>query len=302
MTTLVPACWQAVRPQTPQQRFLYWAGWLLVASGLPHLLLATVDGSWAGPVSWRKPAIFGLSFGLTLLSAAWVQRGLPERRWGWIPVGLLGGGSVFEVALITMQAWRGVPSHFNPGPGFDVIVWGLMAQTVFAVVLALIVQLVRVAVQFRGSAAARAGAAAGLLVTLAAGKIGADLAALGEQVVTATGGVPHEVVIGTEGSGRLAHAVGLHGFQVLAALAILLELGTLTARGRLGTMLLGIAGYGALFAGVSVTAYAGRPWTEPGLPIGALSVAGVVVLLVAGGVTVRALRTATRQEHASVVG
>jgi hypothetical protein len=49
---------------TSYQRFLYGVGALLVASGLFHLTVFLVDGGpWAGPISWRKPATFGLSFG-----------------------------------------------------------------------------------------------------------------------------------------------------------------------------------------------------------------------------------------------
>jgi hypothetical protein len=49
---------------TSYQRFLYGVGVFLVASGLFHLTVFLVDGGpWAGPISWRKPATFGLSFG-----------------------------------------------------------------------------------------------------------------------------------------------------------------------------------------------------------------------------------------------
>jgi hypothetical protein len=47
-------------------RAAYWTGGLLILSGVIHLaMLLTGGGTWEGPLSLRKPATFGLSFGLT---------------------------------------------------------------------------------------------------------------------------------------------------------------------------------------------------------------------------------------------
>src|SRR3569833_2274587 len=55
------------------ERVCYAIGAALLASGLFHLLVFAIDGGpWEGPVSWRKPTTFGLSFGLTLITIAWV--------------------------------------------------------------------------------------------------------------------------------------------------------------------------------------------------------------------------------------
>ncbi|MEL7498166.1 MAG: hypothetical protein AAFN77_11180 [Planctomycetota bacterium] len=95
-------------------RWMEWGGWLLIGSGLVHLIIyATQDGSWEGPVSWRKPILFGLSTGMTMLSMAWIWPRLkPARYDGWL-IPTISFGLVFEVALITVQQWRGVASHFN---------------------------------------------------------------------------------------------------------------------------------------------------------------------------------------------
>ena len=59
------------------ERACYAVGGLLMLSGLVHLLVFAVDGGpWTGPVSWRKPVTFGLSFGLTLITIAWVSSSL----------------------------------------------------------------------------------------------------------------------------------------------------------------------------------------------------------------------------------
>src|SRR5690348_18278875 len=84
----------------------------LVASGLFHLAVYAVDGGpWEGPVSWRKPVTFGLSFGITLASIAWVSTFVALSSVPGSGLGLFVAASVAEVALITVQLWRGVPSH-----------------------------------------------------------------------------------------------------------------------------------------------------------------------------------------------
>ena len=56
------------------ERVGYLIGSLLVVSGLVHVaILAISKGSWVGPLSLRKPATFGLSFGLTLATITWVS-------------------------------------------------------------------------------------------------------------------------------------------------------------------------------------------------------------------------------------
>ncbi len=87
---------------------------LLLSSGCIHLALFGILGaSWHGPLSLRKPALFGISGGLTTFSLAWLMTKL-EPRWldrkliNWLSFALL-----IEVGLITLQYWRGVASHFN---------------------------------------------------------------------------------------------------------------------------------------------------------------------------------------------
>jgi len=84
---------------------------VLFASGLAHLgVQAVVGGPWDGPVSWRKPADFGVAFGLTLWAVTWVSGFLKVRP---AVLAWFAAASVVEVVVISVQAWRGVPSHFN---------------------------------------------------------------------------------------------------------------------------------------------------------------------------------------------
>jgi hypothetical protein len=115
------ALWPGARPG---ERLCHATGAVLVLSGLAHLLVFAVDGGpWDGPVSWRKPVTFGLSFGLTLIAVTWVTSYL---RIGARPRAVLlavfAADCIVEVAGITLQAWRHVPSHLNTETRFDTVV------------------------------------------------------------------------------------------------------------------------------------------------------------------------------------
>src|SRR3712207_9047808 len=87
-----------------QQRFLWWCGTLMLASGAVHAVVAVVDGSpWWGAVSWRKPVVFGVSLGLLAWSAVWIMRQLPVRRGGRLPGGRPGGVSRVGAGAIPVQ-------------------------------------------------------------------------------------------------------------------------------------------------------------------------------------------------------
>jgi hypothetical protein len=284
--------WRAVRPVGAYQRVVWWAGALMIASGSVHGMIALIDGApWWGPVSWRKPTVFGVSFGLMMWSIVWLLRQLPPRWWVRVPAGVVVVSSTVELALITMQRWRGTASHFNQATGFDAGVWSVLGTMIVALTLGIVLLLFGPLVRFRGTPAARIAALVGLVGVLVAGYVGKDMAAIGEAAVVATGQVPHDLMFGAAGSAKLAHAVGLHGIQALAVLAILLESGRLTARAAGVAMAVGSAGFGALFAAVLATAYAGRAPYAPTVPVALLLVGGVVAL---GAVAAVALANLTR--------
>ena len=271
----------------------------MLASGAVHAVVAVVDGGpWWGAVTWRKPVIFGMSFGILAWSAVWVLRQLPVRRWGWIPAGLLGGASMVELLAITMQRWRGEASHFNYGSGFDAAVWGVMSKAIILVALAVAVLLVWSLVQFRGTPAARIAVVVGLSAMMVSGYVGYGMAALGEAAAAATGEAPDAIVLGAAGSPKLAHALGLHGLQVLGLLAIGLGLRPPSTRTQVGVMVLAATGYASVLASVVATAFAGRSWISPAVPMAVLAVAGVVAVLTAYAVVAGRLLPGIRRSRA----
>lgn len=89
------------------QKFAYLVGGVLIGSAVFHtgVLIAT-GGSLEGPLSWRKPILFGEAFGLTAISIAWVMTFLPKRRViGWLLMGALGLANFGEVFWVSLQQY-----------------------------------------------------------------------------------------------------------------------------------------------------------------------------------------------------
>ncbi|MBO3736518.1 hypothetical protein [Actinoplanes flavus] len=221
-------------------------GLVLIGAGLFHLAVFAVDGGpWQGPVSWRKPITFGLSFGMTLLTVVWLSAYLPlsRRRRGWL-LGIFAVDCCAEVAGITVQAWRHVPSHLNRETGFDSAVSTVLAVGggVLVVVLGL---LVRAAFRARVAPSMRLALRAGFVSLLIGLISGAAMIARG--VVTVNGGDQQR---GYEVAGFLkpVHALGLHGVLVLPALAWLLSRTGWDETRRTRTVAVAVAVYGAAVA------------------------------------------------------
>jgi len=116
-----------------------WVTAVLLTSGLIHLVLLVILGtSWDGPVSLRKPALFGISGGLTTWSIAWLMTQLKPRKYDSVLSNLLAVGLLVEVALITVQCWRGVPSHFNHSTNLDAIFEFTMLGLILAATVAIV--------------------------------------------------------------------------------------------------------------------------------------------------------------------
>src|SRR5258708_5593425 len=97
------------------ERAGYAVGAVLLGSGLIHLgILAIAGGSWEGPLSLRKAATFGLSFGLTLVTVVWVASFLRlSDGWRSALLGTFTVACVLETVLVSRQVWRAGPSPSN---------------------------------------------------------------------------------------------------------------------------------------------------------------------------------------------
>jgi hypothetical protein len=253
---------QLWRQRDRDQAWLAWLGLALVASGLLHVVVQLVlGGPLTGPVSWRKPITFGLSGGLTTLSLAWVVGALPATRGraAWVRIYVV--TMALEVALITMQAWRGVASHFNDATALDAAIFtvmGLLIAVASAAMVRWAWQSWRRPVDDMAEHRARAH---GMLILIGSLAVGLWMSAHGSMVTAGVIEAPAPSVYGAAGLMKLPHAVGLHALQVLPLLALLLRHAGLPAARRARAVLLASRGYGLLFLAALGQTLAGRlPW------------------------------------------
>jgi len=269
------------------ERVAYVVGLVLFLSGLVHVGILLVTGwTWIGPVSLRKAATFGLSFGLTLPSVAWATSYLRLPARGLV-LGVFIVTSVVETALISMQAWRGVPSHFNFATPFDTAVSTTLALGGGVIVLVGVVCTLAAFAGAGGLAPSMALAVrTGLVVLLVAFATGAVMVARG--VVEARGGQA-QLAYDTAGSLKPLHAVAMHVVLVLPALAWLLAHSSWTEARRLRLVWVAVVADAVLTAVVGFEAFTGIPPLTPPLVLGALSAAALVVLATTGATALRAV-------------
>ena len=271
MRELVLAVFRAGRftPAAPYQRFAYGCAALLVLSGLFHLGVYVVDGGpWEGPVSWRKPVVFGLSFGIAVATISWFMTFLrPHRAVGWLVLGLYSLAATGEVFLISMQRWRGVPSHFNESTPFNEMVFSYMGMLVTLIGVLTVAVAIWAWIHLDAPPSLALAIRLGLVLMLVSQGVGMQMIAEGGNT------------FGAAGAMKLPHAVTLHAAQVLPALAIILLAAPGKELSRLRTVELGVSGYAAITGATLVQTYAGRGPTELDLATFALALAGLLMLV-----------------------
>jgi hypothetical protein len=282
------------RQARPFQRLGYLVGAALIVAGLAHLVAwLVVGGAWAGPLSFRKPTTFGVSFGLTTVTLAWVAGQLRiSDRAGWLLLVPLALADTYEVVWVAVQRWRGVASHFNFATSLDtwLFLTGGVAIAVTVTVILVLTMLAFTAMQAPPSMALAI--RAGLCVLLVAQGVGGWMVQHG--VGPASDGVTTGLTtFGAAGVMKVPHAVAIHGIQVLPALAWLLSFTRLPERRRLALVRVGSGGYLALVV-VSLlqTASGLAPW-DVGVVAALLYLLGVGLLGVTFLAALLALRNPT---------
>ena len=233
-------------------RWLYVVAAVLVVSGVVHLGVFTLDDRpWHGPLSWRKPATFGLSFGVTLATITWVTSYLRmATRTRAVLLAVFAVDCVVEVAGITLQAWRDQPSHLNTStPANAAVAYTLAAGG--AVLVAVLGTFAVVALRGRvdGPPSTVLAVRAGFALLLAGLASGVAMIAVGTTAMR-TGTPAHAYDVA--GFLKAFHGVTLHGILVLPGLAWLLRRRTDDETRRYRIVLAAVAAYVAAAAVVLV--------------------------------------------------
>ena len=224
---------------------------ILLLSGFVHVAILLIGGgSWEGPLSLRKPATFGISFGVTLATIVWVS--------SWLRLGdrsrtallaLFTAVCVVETFLVSLQAWRGVPSHFNVETPFDAVIGRSMAGAGAALVILIAIMLWA---SFRANPATplslRIAVRFGFATLFTSLIVGGAMIARGMRLVAA--GNP-QAAYATGGALKPTHAVTMHAVLLLPAFAWLLSYTDWSERRRVTAVLIAAGAYLAVAAFVA---------------------------------------------------
>lgn len=269
--------WETSRPLTA-------AGLgLLILFGVTMAPLAVDPRMITGVPAWLKPAKFAISTAVYALTLAWVMTYLRDwprltRLVGWSTGAVL----VIEVALIDLQAARGVTSHFNTATPFDAGVFAVMGISIlvaWAMAIALTVALFR---QTFADPALGSAIRVGMLITVIGSGAGGlmtrptaaqleharathDMPVVGAHTVgTADGGpgLPGTGWSREHGDLRVAHFLGLHAIQTIPAVVWLIGLGASPQLKRRAALVVSLS-YASLFAILLAQALSGQSVLAP---------------------------------------
>lgn len=264
--------------EEPRARPLFQLGILLVLSGLLHLgLWATWGGPWEGPVTWRKPILFGLSGGLTSISLGWVWSQLPWRRGDRGLASVTAWALAIEVALIDLQRWRGVASHFNRDTPFDSILYDAMGGLILFVTFVaadLTVRLIRGPTSLEPSM--QTAAVTGMILLVVSCGLGIWASVHGDLQVAR--GLPPEL-FARAGVTKFPHGIAMHAIQWLPLLAWAMRRAGVPAALR-GWLVWGAAtGWALMLAYALAQTVAGRSRFDAPPALAATFVGGLCLLV-----------------------
>ncbi len=273
------------------------AATVLGMSAAIHLVvLVATGGDWGGAVSFRKPITFGISVGLLLWTCGWVMDRLPSRkRMESVLAAVLIGSGLLEVGLITAQAWRGVPSHFNFTTTTDSIIFSAMGASIGVFSLALVALTIWAVVKRPSDRSTRLTVLAGMALVITGLGLGQWVIGLGVQMAEQLGHAPETVLAGEAGVAKFPHAMALHGIQLFIGASVVARSGRLDERQRLNAVRMTVAGYLGIVAWSIVHTNAGRaPFDLSGLE-NALLLIGVALLAGAAALIATGLRSSPEE-------
>lgn len=264
----------------------------LTSTGLfmTAVLFATIAGIWLDPrliqgvPAWLKPAKFAASTAIYSFTLAWIFTSLPD----WPRMRRVVGRTtaavfVIEVAIVSVQAFRGVASHFNTATLLDGALFTVMGIAIAIQTAASGAVLVALWRQHFADRALGWALRLGLLITIAGASLGGAMAQpTGEQLAWAREsgqmpisgahtvgapdggpGLPGTGWSRTHGDLRIPHFIGLHAVQILPILTILFRRTRRPERARVALVAIAAGSYMALFFLLTWQALRGQSLIRP---------------------------------------
>lgn len=238
------------------------------------LLGLALDGrTLMGEPVWIKPLKFAISGGIYCATITWLMAYVTRAKWLGKIIMWGNGFLIFgEVAIITIQAARGLRSHYNVSNPLDGALWGAMG-TMIGIMWALNLMLIFLLLfQPFKDAAFKSALVLGVIIAFLGGLTGfymtgqltAEQTALQEQGEPLEfagahsfggedggAGLPFVGWSTTHGDMRPVHFVGLHGLQMLPLFGLFINrrFAEFTAGRRSFLVLVGAAAYlGVMYA------------------------------------------------------
>jgi hypothetical protein len=264
--------------------------------GVSFLVLATfclvglaVDARVVtGAPVWLKPLKFAISSALYAFTFPWFLQHLwGHARFRRIAEPLVAVILFIEVALITVQAARGVQSHFNISTTLDAAIFNVMGTSIFLLWALQIWTAILLLRQHFTDPVVASSLRLALLLTVCGSSVGWFMTTptraqfdgfrhgvvmrAGSHTVGAPDGGPGLPLTGwstDHGDLRVAHFVGLHALQLLPLFGLLISRTRTSVRWRLRLVRLAGASYFGLFAFLLTEALAGVSLASPTTLIG----------------------------------
>lgn len=280
------------------QTWLYGAGVLLILSGLFHVgVYAVLGGEWEGPVSWRKPILFGISTGATVVSMGWIYGKLQSRIYDRLVTPAFAIAMVIEVALISMQTWRGVASHFNRETVFDAAVENWITWLIVFASVVIVDFSLRSFLSLNGEADIKLAIRSGVLFLVASIAIGFAISFYG-NIMASLNREPS--IVGDAGVAKFPHGVAIHAIQMFPILVYgMAKLGFEQTQ-RLRILKLCVTAMSLMLIFSSVQTLSGRARFDVDLFSGGLLLATSLTMIAAAWIAIAAkLRRLTVSRHES---
>ncbi len=184
---------------------------------------------------------------------------------GWVLSGVLGVAVFEEVLWVSLQQWRGVPSHFNLSTSFDAMAFNIGGGVViFFTGIVIAVVTVWSLFSLEAPRSFRLAIRAGLILLVAAQIFGGLIIrnGLSKVLEPETGkfiseGLESAAIFGVAGVMKLPHALSLHAVQVLPALAFLLLLTHWSESRRTRIVAIAVSGYVGVLAPAALQTFRG---------------------------------------------